>query len=125
MRIIALVITFLSCSLAVAAPTSAPVRAEIGLLLSQLQTSGCEFNRNGTWYSGTEAKDHLQRKLEYIEGKNTVQSTEQFIELAAAKSSSSGKPYQVKCSGVPAVESRVWLTNQLGLIRDASATSKP
>ena len=117
-------IAFLYCSLAAAAPTAAPVRAEINLLLTKLQASGCEFNRNGSWYSGAEAKDHMLRKLEYIEGKSTVLSTEQFIELAATKSSSSGKPYQVRCSGEMPIESQVWLVKQLGVLRAAGRKAK-
>ncbi|MEK8034930.1 DUF5329 family protein [Ideonella sp. DXS29W] len=124
MRLLTSVVAALACSLAAAAPTAAPVRVEIDLLLSKLQASGCEFNRNGSWYSGAEAKDHLLRKLEYIEGKSTVQSTEQFIELAAAKSSSSGKSYQVKCGSEAPVESQVWLTKQLGVIRAAGGKGK-
>ena len=110
--------------LAFAVPTSETVRAEIDSLLSKLQSSGCEFNRNGSWYSGAEAKDHLLRKLEFIERKSTVQSTEQFIELAAAKSSSSGKPYQVKCGAEAAVDSQLWLSKQLAVLR-AGLKSKP
>ena len=124
MRLLASVVAALACSLAAAAPTAAPVRAEIDLLLSRLQTSGCEFNRNGSWYSGAEAKDHLLRKLEYIEGNSAVLTTEQFIELAAAKSSSSGKSYQVKCGGEAPVESQVWLTKQLGVIRAVGGKGK-
>jgi hypothetical protein len=100
-----------------AAPTAAPVRAEINALLDKLQTSGCQFNRNGAWHDSAEARDHLLRKLEYIEGKGTIRTTEQFIELAAAKSSFSGKPYQVKCGDAPPVESQQWLTRQLDAIR--------
>ena len=108
-----------------ASPTAAPVRSEIDAVLAKLQGSGCQFNRNGTWYTGAEAKDHLLRKLEYIEGKTTVQNTEQFIALAASKSSTSGKPYQVKCASEPPVESQLWLTKQLSGIRASSARSKP
>ena len=68
------------------------MRAEIDAVLSRLQSSGCQFDRNGSWYSSSEAKDHILRKLDYLEGKTTIQSTEQFIALAATKSSSSGKP---------------------------------
>lgn len=118
-------LTCLVCSWALAAPTSAPVRAEIDALLSKLQASGCVFNRNGSWYSGTEAKDHLLRKLEYIEGKSTVQSTEMFIELAAAKSSFSGKPYQVRCGTEAAVESQQWLSRQLTDLRASGSRGKP
>jgi Family of unknown function (DUF5329) len=109
----------LSPLLAMAAPTAAPVRAEIDTLLIQLQKSGCQFSRNGSWYSGEEARTHLLRKLDYLEDKTTVQSTEQFIELAATKSSMSGKAYQVRCSQTAAVESREWLGKQLTTIRGA------
>jgi hypothetical protein len=107
-------------SSALAGPTAAPVRAEIDTLLSKLQVSGCQFNRNGSWYSGAEAKSHLLRKLEYFEDKGTVKNTEQFIELAASKSSSSGKPYQVKCGADHAIDSRQWLTRELAAQRKAT-----
>jgi hypothetical protein len=113
------------CSTAFAGPTTAPVRSEIHALLSKLEISGCRFNRNGSWFSGSEAKDHLLRKLEYIEGRSTVQSTEQFIELAASKSSSSGKPYQVQCGAEVAVDSRRWLAGQLALLRGSATKVKP
>lgn len=115
----------LMCSLACAAPTAAPVRAEIDALLGKLQASGCQFNRNGSWYSAAEAKDHLLRKLAYFEDKGTVQTTEQFIDLAASKSSSSGKAYLVKCGNEPAAESQQWLTRQLPAIRGAAGKTKP
>jgi hypothetical protein len=111
------------CLLAVAAPTSAPMRTEINALLDSLQSSGCQFNRNGSWYSGSEAKDHLLRKLGYIEGRNTIRSTEQFIELAASRSSSSGQAYQVRCDGQAPVASQDWLTRQLATIRRAAGHS--
>lgn len=102
-----------------AAPTAAPVRAEIDALLGKLQTSGCQFNRNGSWYSGAEAKSHLLRKLEYFEDKGNVKTTEQFIELAASKSSSSGKTYQVKCGNEAAADSKQWLNKELATLRKA------
>ena len=110
------------CCLSVAAPTSPPVRAEIDALLSRLEASGCQFNRNGSWYRGQEARDHLLRKLEYIEGMTTIQSTEQFIELAASKSSFSGEPYQVKCGDESPVQSQEWLSQQLASIRSSKRT---
>lgn len=112
-------------ALAVAASlTPAPVRAEIDALLAKLGSSGCQFDRNGTWYNSTEARDHLRRKLEYVEGKVALPSAEQFIELAASKSSSSGKPYHVKCGSESAIESQQWLNRQLVIIR-ASVKGKP
>jgi len=113
------------CCLSFAAPPSAPVRAEIDALLSKLEGSGCQFNRNGTWYSASEAKDHLLRKLEYLEGRTTIQSTEQFIELAGSTSSTSGEAYQVKCGDGSPVESRQWLIGQLASIRGSVGKVKP
>ena len=116
-RICSVFLLALFCSLSVAAPTAAPVRAEIDALLASLQSSGCQFNRNGSWYSAEQAKQHLLGKLDYIERKTTVRSAEQFIELAASKSSYSGKPYQVKCGHAATVESKQWLTSQLAYLR--------
>lgn len=101
---------------AVAAPLTAPARAEVDTLLARLQASGCQFNRNGSWHSGAEAKAHLQRKLEYLEKKEMVRSAEQFIELGASASSSSGKPYLVRC-GAARVESKAWLGAELKAMR--------
>ena len=60
------VVLALLCGAAFAGPTAAPVRLEIHSLLSKLEASGCRFSRNGSWFRGSEAKDHLLRKLEYI-----------------------------------------------------------
>ena len=104
-----------------AAPTAPAIRAEIDTLLDALQSSGCQFNRNDTWHSAAEAKDHILRKLEHIEGRHTIKNTEQFIELAASKSSSSGKPYLVRCGNEAPVESAAWLNKQLVGIRAGKA----
>jgi Family of unknown function (DUF5329) len=101
------------------APAPAPARAEIDALFKALQTSDCQFNRNGSWYSAAEAQTHLTKKLEYLEGKNLVKSAEDFINLAASTSSSSGKPYQVRCGSAPPAESKAWLLSQLAALRQA------
>ncbi|TAN69080.1 MAG: hypothetical protein EPN17_07830 [Methylobacter sp.] len=124
-RFILTIVCALWWAISSATPTAEPVRAEIEALLAKLQASGCQFNRNGSWYTGAEAKDHLLRKLEYIEDKGTVQSTEQFVELAASKSGLSGKPYQVKCGSESPVESQLWLSKQLSVLRPLSSRSKP
>jgi hypothetical protein len=110
-------------SLAIAGPVPAPVRAEIDALLSSLASSGCEFNRNGSWHNAPQARTHLLRKLEYLEGKSAVKTTEDFIQLAASSSSMSGKPYQVRCPGNKSVESRNWLLAQLKLVRSPSGAA--
>jgi hypothetical protein len=110
---------------AVAAPLPPPARAEVDALMARLQTSGCEFNRNGSWYSGAEAKAHLLNKLDYLEGKGLAQSTEQFIERAATSSSMSGAAYQVRCPGRPVQPSAQWLTAELQALRAPRAASSP
>lgn len=46
------------------------VREEINALLNRLANSGCQFNRNGSWYTPVDAKTHLTRKLDYLVEKN-------------------------------------------------------
>jgi len=100
-----------------AMPLSPLARSEIDGLMSRLEASGCEFNRNGSWYPATEARSHLLRKLQYLEERGAVQSAEQFIELAATSSSVSGQPYLVKCDNGPPVPSGTWLRTQLQAVR--------
>ena len=101
---------------AAAAPDPA-VSAEIDALLERLARSGCEFQRNGSWYAAADARAHLQRKREALESRATLRDAEQFIELAASASSVSGKPYLVRCAGGAPAESRTWLGAQLQSIR--------
>ncbi|MBI2276051.1 MAG: DUF5329 domain-containing protein [Dechloromonas sp.] len=102
---------------AAADPIAPSIRAEIDALLADLEASACEFNRNGSWYSAREARAHLRRKLDYLEKKNAIAQTEQFIELGASTSSFSGKPYLVKCADADPVASSQWLSTQLKIIR--------
>lgn len=98
---------------------------DIDALLTRLQTSGCEFNRNGSWYAGAEARAHLLKKLEHLEGKDMVSTAEQFIERGASTSSMSGKAYLVRCPRKAPVESAVWLKAELQQVRAARAASSP
>lgn len=109
--------------MALAMPPAA--RAEVDALLARLQASGCEFNRNGSWHAGAEARAHLLKKLDYLERKDLVQTTEQFIARGASGSSMSGKPYLVRCAGKAPVESAQWLTVELHALRAARAASSP
>jgi hypothetical protein len=119
LRPFALAFTLMLSCLAQAAVTP---RAEVDGLLSKLEASGCQFYRNGDWHTSAEAKVHLVRKLDYLENKGTLKSAEQFIELAATKSSVTGQAYQVKCASSAAVPSATWLTQQLQSLRGATAT---
>lgn len=100
------------------------VRAEIDALLGRLLASDCRFFRNGSWHGASEAKAHLLRKLEYLEGRDAVKSTEQFIQLGASSSSTSGKPYLVKCGASAPIESKAWLSNELRSLRAPAADAR-
>ena len=113
------------CCHALADAPSAAIQAEIDKLMAALESSGCEFNRNGSWYTAKDAKKHLLQKLSYINGRMTLKSTEQFIELGAATSSVSGKAYLVRCAGGPPIESQKWLLLQLKEIRGPVTSSSP
>ena len=91
--------------------------------MSRLETSGREVNRNGTWHTSSEAKPHLLRKLQYLEEKGTVQDTEQFIELVASRSSSTGQPYLIKCGNGAPVQSGEWFSSQLNAMRSDRRTA--
>lgn len=85
---------------------------EIKGLLDFVEHSECQFVRNGSEYPGPRARAHLEKKLNYLEGKGMVNSAEDFIELAATKSSMSGRAYEVRCSeGVEPAST--WLKREL------------
>jgi hypothetical protein len=123
-RLLLFLLTAIFAATGHAASLSPAARAEIDALLSRLEASSCTFNRNGTWYPATEAKTHLLRKLKYLEDKGAMRSAEEFIELAASSSSTTGKPYLVKCGSGPAVESAAWLQAQLQLMRSSGSARR-
>lgn len=49
----------------------------------------------------------------------------EFIARGASASSTSGKPYLVRCGGKVPVESAQWLTAELQQVRAARAASSP
>jgi hypothetical protein len=105
-----------------AGPLSPVARAEIDGPMSRLEATGCEVKRNGSWYTGAEARSHLLRKLQYLEERSAVHSAEQFGELAATSGSMSGQPYLVKCDNGAPVPSGAWLGTQLQAGRLARPT---
>lgn len=111
-------------SVAIAASPSPTTQAEISHLFVHLESSGCKFNRNGTWYTAAEATGHLQTKYNYLLKKGLVTTTESFIDNGAATSSVSGKPYLVQCGGAEPVPSAVWLKAELSRLRNKNEPSK-
>lgn len=103
--------------MALAAPTP-QVRAEIAGLMDALASSPCQFQRNGTWYQAARAREHLQRKYDHLLKKNLIDTTAQFIERAASRSSVSGRAYRVRCPGQPDMDAAPWFEQRLRSIRD-------
>lgn len=123
-RLLAILPACVVVAAALAAPLSSTARSEIDGLMARLEASGCEFNRNGAWYSSTKAKDHLLGKLKYLEDRGAVQSAEQFIELAATASSMSGQPYLVRCGDGTPIPSAAWLLSQLQVMRSGGQAKR-
>ncbi len=57
---------------------------EIKYLKQFIQTSDCQFNRNGDIHSAPEALKHIEKKYQYF--KDDITSAEMFIEKSASKS---------------------------------------
>lgn len=124
-RLLPSMLACLAATAILAAPLAPAARAEIDGLLSRLETSGCEFGRNGSWYPATEAKTHLLRKLKYLEDRGLVESAEHFIERAASTSSTSGRAYLVRCGNGAPVQSGTWLTAELQAMRSTARALRP
>jgi hypothetical protein len=113
----------LGSMLQASAAPSAKAKAEIAGLMDALSSSGCRFQRNGSWFGAAEARAHLQRKYDYLLKKDKVDSAEQFIERAASRSSMSGRAYRVECAGREQ-DASTWFGRQLQRLRDSGATAR-
>jgi Family of unknown function (DUF5329) len=99
-----------------AAPASA-VTQEVSALLDTVGSSECRFYRNGTWHTANQAKQHLRTKLDYMQKRGVIKSAEQFIELAATKSSVTGTRYKMACGSDNPQDAAAWLNSKLLVIR--------
>ncbi len=79
-------IVLLSWAFGATAAPDETARREIEYLLTRLETSGCEFFRNGDWYDAASARRHIERKYAWLVKRDLVSSAEQFIERAATES---------------------------------------
>lgn len=86
-------------------------RHEVTRLLEFLRTSDCVMERNGERYSGEDAYAHVKKKYDYF--RDDVDTSEEFIDYAATKSTMSGKYYLVICASDPPVRTRDWLLGEL------------
>jgi hypothetical protein len=106
-------------SLAFAEPFTVE-QVEINYLLNFVEVSGCEFYRNGSWYDSVEAQQHLRSKLDYLSARKRISTAEDFIRLAASKSSMSGRAYEVRCGGCSSIPTADWLSAVLARYRIAA-----
>ena len=100
-------------------------QTEINYLLAFVESSGCEFYRNGSWYDSKKAQAHLSYKYQMLVARDQINTAEDFIEKAATKSSLSGRPYQVRCRGDDAATSNQWLRDELARYRAHAAQDAP
>lgn len=101
----------------VRAEPPASVQMEVNFLLGDVEASGCEFYRNGTWHDAKSAQAHLRAKYKYLVARNQINTAEDFIARAATESSFSGQPYEVRCNGGAPVASKQWLQDELAHFR--------
>ena len=101
------------------AEPSALMQGEVDYLLSYVETSGCAFYRNGSWYDGSQAKAHLRTKYDYLVAHHSIASADEFIDKGASSSSFSGKPYKIKCGTSAEVASGLWFHEALRRFRAA------
>ena len=104
-----------AASLATAATANLSEQEKISYLLNVIGTSKVIFVRNGVEYPGTEAKLHLQRKLEA--SGNSIKTADDFINNIASHSSMTGKPYYIEFPDGTKIESEIWLRDRLSQFR--------
>jgi hypothetical protein len=107
---------FTLCSASVLADTKDD---EIDYLISSVGKSGCTFIRNGKRYSGRDARAHLKSKRRH--NAHLIDSAEEFIEKLASKSSTSGKPYLIRCIGEDKQTAGEWFTAVLTSYRGSGS----
>lgn len=83
---------------------------EIEFLLSYVANSDCTFLRNGDVHEAKEASKHLERKYDHV--RSRINTAEDFINKIAAKSSLSGRLYEVRCAGEQ-IPTKQWLEDVL------------
>jgi len=102
--------TMIVARLMLAAAAHAGTPEEIQHLLEYIGGSGCAFVRNGVESDAVAAREHIRAKYSYVKGR--VGSAEDFVRLAASRSSMTGEPYVVRC-GSSQFQSADWLTAEL------------
>ena len=117
-RRIALLVLQLPMLLAGAGAVAGNMEAEIDYLVAEVADSDCTFIRNGREHDARAASKHLQMKRE--RGRRHYDTTAQFVERIASKSSWSGQDYQIRC-GDTTVTAKEWFSARLAEYGDANS----
>jgi hypothetical protein len=102
-------------SVSVASDVGESQRDEVRHLLEFVRDSSCAIERNGKRYNGEDAYAHIRKKYHYF--RDEIQSSEDFIEFSATKSTLSGKHYLVFCDSEPPMRTKDWLVDELNALR--------
>jgi hypothetical protein len=99
-------------------------RQRIERLLKLVESSNAFFTREGKQYEGADAAAHLRRKLSHAGDR--VKTLDEFIEHIASRSSTTGRPYQIKQPDGTIVEAARWMRQQsVGSLLTVRAASPP
>ena len=90
-------------------------RDEVRHLLEFVRDGHCSVERNGTRYTGKDAYSHIMKKYDYF--RDRIETSEDFIELSATKSTMSDQYYRVFCDGIPPMRTKDWLLEELNEFR--------
>ena len=104
-----------------AASTDDALLPTINHLLTYVEESNCVFIRNGKEYNSKDAAKHIKRKYDSL--MFDIKTPEEFIELAASKSTLNGQPYFVRCVDHSPEPSADWLRKELSNYRMTSHDS--
>jgi hypothetical protein len=115
-----LALVFILISTSANADVSAEQKLETSHLLNFVKHTPCQIIRNGKAYDGSGAVTHIQKKYDYF--KDDIETTEQFIELSATKSTLSGKYYTVVCGDAQPLRTKDWLLEELRNYRQREST---
>jgi len=94
----------------------ANTETEIQHLLNYVATTSCQYERNGDFHSGIDAKKHINKKYDYY--KDDIHSAEDFIKYSATQSTITKKKYKIHCADSPVEYSRDWLLEELSRYRN-------
>jgi hypothetical protein len=101
------------------------VQEEAAYLIVFVEGSGCAFYRNGTAYDSVRAAAHLRQKYAAVDVTGAIKSAEMFIDKVASRSSMTGWPYEVVCTGHPRIAVADWLREALARFRASEASREP